>query len=155
MDTANGVIHVVDTVLLPKPFGRRQAVLTLEDAIRRGVPVFNNGNHRECAEIYTTACQTIVDSGSDQVPHSVMSVLQKTLDRAKHINHSTLRAWALRHGMDSAYTVLGQESSANSSASSNNRSAEGKERIRFAFDRPEAAAQWQTTNDGVMESPRK
>jgi uncharacterized surface protein with fasciclin (FAS1) repeats len=115
LETANGVIHVIDSVLLPEPMGPRQAMRALEDAIRRGVPVYNHGNHRECAEIYTTACQMIVDSGSDQVPHGVMTVLQKTLDRSKHIHHSGMRAWALRHGIDSALSSLRQMSLANAS----------------------------------------
>jgi uncharacterized surface protein with fasciclin (FAS1) repeats len=113
LETANGVIHVIDSVLLPQAMSADQAMRTLKDAIRRGVPVYNHGNHRECADIYTTACQTIVDSGSDQLPHGVMTVLQKTLDRAKHTHHSGMRAWALRHGMDSALSSLRQMTLAN------------------------------------------
>ena len=113
LETANGVIHVIDSVLLPKPMGPRQAMRTIEDAIRRGVPVFNHGNHRECAEIYTTACRMIVDSGSDQMPHDVMAQLQTALDRANHMHHAGQQAWALRHGMDSALSTLRQMSLAN------------------------------------------
>ena len=56
------------------------------------------------------------DSESDQVPQDVMTVLYKALDRAKHMHHSTLRAWALRHGMDSALAGLRQMSLANVSS---------------------------------------
>jgi uncharacterized surface protein with fasciclin (FAS1) repeats len=106
LETANGVIHVIDSVLLPKAMTPRQAMRTLLDAIERGVPVYNHGGHRQCADIYTAACQAIVDSGSDELPHSVMSGLRATLDRAKHIHHAGSRAWALRHGMDSALASM-------------------------------------------------
>ena len=110
LETANGVIHVIDSVLLPTAMGPRQAMRTLEDAISRGVPVFNHGNHRGCADIYTAACQTIVDSGSDRMPHDVITRLQTALDRANHLHHAGQRAWALRHGMDSALSGLRQMS---------------------------------------------
>jgi uncharacterized surface protein with fasciclin (FAS1) repeats len=110
LDTANGVIHVIDTVLLPKPMTPRQAMRTLKDAIERGVPVYNHGGHRQCADIYTAACQAIVDSGSKELPHSVIAGLQRTLDRARHIHHAGSRAWALRHGMDAALASMRQMS---------------------------------------------
>jgi transforming growth factor-beta-induced protein len=145
LETANGVIHVIDAVLLPQPMSRLQARRTLEDAIRRGVPVFNRGDHRQCAEIYATACQAIVESASEQVPQSVITALKTALDRAKGVDDDRSRAWALRGGMDSALaTGLREEPPANSST------AAGKERLLFAFDKPEAPAQWRTTNDGVM-----
>lgn len=106
LDASNGVIHVIDSVLLPTAMGPRQARLTLEDAIRRGVPIYNHGNHRECADIYAAACKAIIDSGSDQLPHEVMTILQKTVDRANHMHSSRLRAWTLRHGMDVALAGL-------------------------------------------------
>jgi uncharacterized surface protein with fasciclin (FAS1) repeats len=108
LDTANGVIHVVDSVLLPESMTPRQAMRVITEAINRGVPVFNRGHHGQCADIYTAACQMIVDSGSDQMPEHVMSSLQHTLTRASHLHHSSQRAWALRHGMDSALSGLRQ-----------------------------------------------
>ncbi len=144
LETANGVIHVIDAVLLPQPMGPLQARRTIEDAIRRGVPVFNRGDHGQCAEIYTIACQAIVQSASDQVPQAVITALKTALDRAKEVDDDRSRAWTLRGGMDTAYAGLLEELPANSST------AEGKERLLFAFDKPESAAQWRTTNDGVM-----
>ena len=144
LETANGVIHVIDAVLLPKPMSPLQARRTLEDAISRGVPVFNRGDYRQCAEIYTNACQAIIGSSSDQVPQSVIKALKTALDRAKKLDDDRSRAWALRHGMDAAWAGLREELPANSST------AQGKERVLFAFDKAEAAAQWRTTNDGVM-----
>jgi uncharacterized surface protein with fasciclin (FAS1) repeats len=113
LDLANGVVHVIDSVLLPEPMNPRQAMRTIIDAIERGVPVYNHGGHRKCADIYMTACEMIVDSGSDQLPHEVMDVLQRTVTRAKHMHHSGSRAWALRHGMDSALASMRKMTLAN------------------------------------------
>jgi uncharacterized surface protein with fasciclin (FAS1) repeats len=106
LDVANGVIHVIDSVLLPEPMNPRQAMRSLSDAIRRGVPIYNHGNHRKCAEIYMTACEMIVDSESEHMPSDVMDGLRETVTRAKHMHHSGARAWALRHGMDSALASM-------------------------------------------------
>jgi transforming growth factor-beta-induced protein len=110
LETANGVIHVIDSVLLPKSMNRQQALQTLEDAIRRGVPVYNQGQHSSCAAIYTTACRALVSGESAQLPPEVMASLQTTLDRAERIHHAGERAWALRHGIDSALASLRQMS---------------------------------------------
>ena len=109
--------------------------------------MFNRGDHRECAEIYTAACQAIAESGSDQLPQSVITSLKAALSRAKQIDDAAAQAWALRQGMDSALGDLQEAAPARSSMS------EDKERVSstlFTFDKPAAARQWQTTNDGVM-----
>ena len=52
---SNGVIHVLDTVLIPpaKKLAPPQAAKTVIDlAIERGVPLFNAGQHSACAAIY-------------------------------------------------------------------------------------------------------
>ena len=144
LETANGVIHVIDTVLLPEPMNAAQAMQMLDEAIQRGVPVFNRGDHHECAEIYKAVCMAIVNSKSDQLPQSVMTALKSGLERAEHQHDAGSRAWALRRGMDSAMIGLREMSRMSS------RTAEDGGRILFSFDNSEAAAQWQTTNDGVM-----
>ena len=144
LETANGVIHVIDRVLVPQPMNPAQAMQMLEDAIERGVPVFNRGDHHECAEIYTTVCLAIVNSKSDQLPLSVMTALKTGLDRAEHQHDAGSRAWTLRHGMDSAMIGLREMSRVSS------RRTAGGERLLFTFESSDAAAQWQTTNDGVM-----
>jgi transforming growth factor-beta-induced protein len=144
LETANGVIHVIDTVLLPEPMNPAQAMRMLDEAIQRGVPVFNRGDHHECAEIYKDVCMAIVSSKSDQLPQSVMAALKSGLERAEHQHDAGSRAWALRHGMDSAMIGLREMSRTTS------RTAEDGGRMLFSFDNSDAAAQWQTTNDGVM-----
>ena len=144
LETANGVIHVIDAVLLPEPMKPTQAMRMLEDAIERGVPVFNRGDHHECAEIYKAVCMAIVNSKSDQLPQSAMTALKSGLGRAEHQHDAGSRAWALRRGMDSAMIGLREMSRTSS------RTAEVGGRILFSFDNSDATAPWQTTNDGVM-----
>jgi len=110
LEAANGVVHVIDSVLLPQAMNHQQARRTLEDAIRRGVPVYNHGDHQACATIYTGACRAIVGSESAEIPHDVMTVLQTTLHRAERIHHAGARTWALRYGMDAALAGLRQMS---------------------------------------------
>ena len=131
---------------LPQPTNPRRAMRMLEDAIRRGVPVFNRGDHRECAEIYRAACQAITESGSDQLPQSVMTALKTALSRAGQMNDAPSQAWALRNGMDSAWRDLREASPANIGMAED----KDKERLLFTFDKPESAGSWRTTNDGVM-----
>jgi monofunctional biosynthetic peptidoglycan transglycosylase len=116
----------------------------LEDAIERGVPVFNRGDHHECAEIYKATCLAIVNSKSDELPQAAMTALKAGLERAEHQHDAGSRAWALRHGMDSARIGMREMSRVSG------RIAADKERLLFSFENSDAAAQWQTTNDGVM-----
>ncbi|MHC4398892.1 MAG: fasciclin domain-containing protein, partial [Planctomycetota bacterium] len=102
IESANGVVHAIDSVLLPQPIGPGQAMRTLTQAINRGVPLFNHGNSKACADIYMEACQQIVDFGGETMPASVMTSLKTAVDRAENIHHPSARAWALRHGMDAA-----------------------------------------------------
>ena len=131
LETANGVIHVIDTVLLPEPMNPAQAMQMLDEAIQRGVPVFNRGYHHECAEIYKAVCMAIVSSKSDQLPQSVMTALKSGLERAEHQHDAGSRAWALRGGMDSAMIGLREMSRTTS------RTAEVGGRILFSFDNSE------------------
>ena len=159
IETANGVVHVIDSVLLPQPMGPSQAMHTLQGAIRRGVPIFNRGDHGECADIYSAACRSIIDSGNDQIPHDVFDVLKKAIDRAEHIRHASMRAWVLRHGMDSALADLTEMSLPKTSTQTSDRSTDSpivddnspeNGRVLFDFGAENTAAGWQTVNDGVM-----
>lgn len=107
----NGVIHVIDAVLLPetKPSSKSpENVMNpsqmVENAIEKGVPVFNQGNHRECADIYQ-ACLVSLTNGT-KVDCSMRDDLTKLVASAEKINCDTTRAWALRAGLDHAYAAM-------------------------------------------------
>lgn len=48
LQTSNGLVHVIDQVLLPSKMSRRQVMNSLTAAINEGVPVFNSGHHEQC-----------------------------------------------------------------------------------------------------------
>ena len=105
----NGVIHVIDSVLLPQSTMKAQQVSTeptmmIEAAIDKGVPVFNHGNHAKCAEIYQ---QTLVSlTKNSNVSCTVRKDLATVVARAKKTSCDTTRAWMLRKGLDHALTAM-------------------------------------------------
>ncbi len=106
IDTSNGVIHVIDSVLLPKAMSRTDAMSFLNSAINEGVPVFNAGHHGRCCEIYMNAMQQLMSTGIASTDDHTMSLVTETLDRAQSTHDMTDRAWVLRRGIDSVYTRL-------------------------------------------------
>jgi hypothetical protein len=106
IDTSNGVIHVIDAVLLPKAMSRSDAMSFLNSTINEGVPVFNAGHHGQCCEIYMSAMQQLMSTGIDTVDEHTMSMVSGTMDRAERTHSMTDRAWVLRRGIDSVYTRL-------------------------------------------------
>ena len=57
--TANGVIHVIDEVILPREesSARNEASHLIESAISRGVPLFNEGQPEACSAVYQMAAR--------------------------------------------------------------------------------------------------
>lgn len=102
---SNGVIHVIDTVLLPPKLTAADSRRLLEDAVVKGSRAFNNGDTKTCASVYEAACREIVDGGFE-LPESVPAVLKASLERASGLSHAREQAWALRHGIDLAYYSL-------------------------------------------------
>jgi len=110
----NGVIHVIDSVLLPEAKTdaekeKKEAALDpaerIEAAITRGVPVFNSGDHAACAAIYLNCMKAIAEDPS------LDAGLRRTLKaRAKQlgaVEDATRRAWLLRESLDQVYATLG------------------------------------------------
>eukprot|EP01031_Cornospumella_fuschlensis_P052928 gene52928-biopygen42624 len=109
----NGVIHVIDSVLLPakkapavaanKMSGASPArVIAL--AIKRGVPLFNDGQPAACASVYELTAESLVSLG--QLPPAAEKALRTALDESSRAADATERAWTLRRGLDRALTAL-------------------------------------------------
>ncbi len=115
MEASNGVIHAIDSVLLPsdqvtpaKVLSPGEAVEMLNAAVMQGVPQFNSGHHQACCDTYTAVLQTLNRTGVQGVPAHTMTMIQNTLSRAQHNHNATNRAWTLRHGVDSAMAQFRQ-----------------------------------------------
>ena len=109
----NGIIHVIDAVLLPpvpeagakgETTASMEPAERIEAAISRGVPIFNHGDHAQCADIYKTCLEILAND--EKVDSEVRKTLGKVLERAKGIEGARDRAWHLRKGLDYAYHAV-------------------------------------------------
>ncbi|QDT12781.1 fasciclin domain-containing protein [Planctomycetes bacterium K23_9] len=120
IDASNGVIHVIDRVLLPsdappssipandnrvaamKPSVDTRAVAkaVIADAIHRGVPVYNAGDHHGCATIYMQALQSVASMQACGWSDHTQNQMQQTLTQCQQMTSATDRAWSLRHRLD-------------------------------------------------------
>ena len=103
---SNGIVHVIDRVLLPsdRPTGAAASALELLDlAITRGVPLFNNGQPESTVAIYEVASRALLALGNS-VPDEGRRALRAAL---ANTNGSVRdRAFTLRGGLDGARRSL-------------------------------------------------
>lgn len=103
---SNGLIHVIDQVLLPPEDTRAPltAASLIELAIHRGVPLFNHGNAEACAAVYEIACEalratpSLCEQSHQELAQALLTMRGTTSDGEK--------AWVLRHAMDKVYARL-------------------------------------------------
>ena len=105
IQAANGVIHVIDQVLMPTSLDADGARKLLENSVSAGARSFNHGDFHDCCETYTVSCNRIIEQG-ESLPEEVAAVLKISLKRAKETKSEQERAWILRHGIDLAYYAL-------------------------------------------------
>ena len=116
---SNGVIHIIDRVLIPSETrgsapsrGSSSALDLLNLAIQRGVPLFNNGQQEATVAIYEIATRALLALGT-AVPADGQRALRTALgDTSGSVSD---RAFTLRGGLDDARRALtGQMQTANS-----------------------------------------
>ncbi len=129
VEAANGVVHVIEEVLLP-PEARSasarnsadseermrvagSARRVIELAIQRGVPLFNAGDAAACAAVYEVAATSLLEGGYE-LPTSAAQALESGLREASRMDDSRARAWALRYALDGVFAALGNEMTARS-----------------------------------------
>lgn len=110
---SNGVIHVIDQVLLPPESGasldrmsERVATTSaprelIAQAIRRGVPLYNDGQPEATSAIYEVTARAVVALGNE-VPSRVRRRLEQGLRDAEREDALAERAWTLRRALDDA-----------------------------------------------------
>ena len=96
LDASNGVIHVIDTVLMPPAKGAN-VQQTLHNAIVQGTYLFNAGHHEACATVYHQTLQGLMSTNVDA---SLKTHMTSVMKRASQQQCCTERAWTLRHGID-------------------------------------------------------
>jgi len=118
VDASNGIIHVIDQVLLPPETapatGRMRTGATttasaardlLEFAIDRGVPLFNDGQPAATRAIYEVAARGVLALG-DQIPSDARRSLERGLRAAANESDDREQAWTLRRALDDANRAL-------------------------------------------------
>lgn len=99
VDAANGVIHIIDQVLLPKKMTTADARRMIIDAINTGAPMYNHGDHHGCAEVYEAACQRVMSLKTD-IPGIPAQHLESAMNKITEHHTATQKAWTMRYGMD-------------------------------------------------------
>ncbi len=106
IEASNGVIHVIDQVLIPSNMTRSHAMKTLTSAIDQGVPKFNSGDHAACCTLYMEAMESIAVTGIENMDDHTLLAVRHAIDTAKNTHNVTERTWVLRRGMDTLYNRL-------------------------------------------------
>ncbi len=102
VDASNGVIHIIDTVLMPPAKGA-DARKTLQHAVAVGSQMFNAGDHAGCAALYRSTLNELMSANlTVSAKHHMTSVIQSA-DRQSCV---TEQSWTLRRGIDQLYTQL-------------------------------------------------
>lgn len=114
IDASNGVIHVIDTVLMPKTSASKAAAAMptevspqhmIEVAISEGSALFNAGHANQCAKLYSETAHNLMEL-EHAMPTEATSALVHAVEKAKHCGCSHSRAWALRNGLDRAHQQM-------------------------------------------------
>ena len=107
IEASNGVIHVIDAVLLPpaKKVSKADAKAAIEHAVARGAALYNSGHADACARQYMSTAINLLESDHEMPAHAVRH-LQMAVRHAKASNCSNSRSWTMRRGLDAAYRVM-------------------------------------------------
>lgn len=107
IDASNGVIHVIDSVILP-PEGKQVSNprQLIESAIAKGAPLYNAGQPDQCARVYMTTVKQLLTMEDHGMCASTTHALQTALTSAEHTSCSDTKSWTLRRAMDTAYANL-------------------------------------------------
>ena len=101
IEVSNGVIHVIDSVLIPAfstKLDNIESIIT--KGITMGVPHFNHGNHEACADIYEMTLNCLSLLPENELGSKQRKLVKKTLDDISSMKSATDRAWGARKSLD-------------------------------------------------------
>jgi len=104
----NGIIHVVDSVLLPPKSTKTSKTATqglMAMAIEKGVRLFNHGQHGACADIYALAAVAGLQMQGESLSSNQKESLKNALKTSQASRCNTTRAWTMRRALDRAMTA--------------------------------------------------
>ena len=106
IETTNGVIHVIDTVMLPKKMTAQSARKMIEHAIATGSHRFNANDHAGCAAIYTSTMQKIMAERPGTICDSEAHTLRTKMSSGLNTHCMTQRSWTMREALETTYAAL-------------------------------------------------
>lgn len=103
--TSNGIIHVIDAVLLPQEIQKSLSSTTNADqiimhAINLGVPFFNLGHHDVTAKMYMNAGMKVLRDSSAKSCDMTRNTIHTALKKASSHHCSSTQAWIMRRAFD-------------------------------------------------------
>ena len=101
IEVSNGVIHVIDSVLIPTfapELNTVESIIT--KGITMGVPHFNHGNHTACADIYEMTLNCIKLLPENELSSNNRKLVGKTLKELSAMKSPTDKAWSARRTLD-------------------------------------------------------
>jgi hypothetical protein len=105
IDATNGVIHVIDSVIMPKTEQASAPRDHIIDTINHGSRLYNTGHHKACADLYMTSARELMKMSIDA---SVADHLNHAVNKSERMHCQTSRAWTMRHALDAALASLSQ-----------------------------------------------
>ena len=152
LGASNGVVHLIDRVLMP-PREQPPLMTLLERAVGRGAPLFNDGNTAACAAVYATALEAAVLVEDFGIEAPARRRIRARLDEIAAMNDPREQAWAYRRIIDSLVSSLAQAAAAPQPAAvpaSSTPARSDASRTVFTFDDAGEVRRWFTVLDGVM-----
>lgn len=99
IDVANGVIHVIDRVILPPTrMSRADAADAIRAAVDRGVPMFNHGDAQGTVAVYMSVSERLMREAS--LTARERARLEAGLLQAGSAHSASSSAWKLRYALD-------------------------------------------------------
>ena len=104
LDASNGVIHVIDSVILPpEKTSKMHPRRMIESAIAKGAPLYNAGHASACAQVYMTTAKDILANQGNGLCSATARTLQTALNTSAHCRCADTQAWTMRRALDIAY----------------------------------------------------
>jgi len=104
---SNGVIHVIDTVLIPsEDENKRTAMKIISTAINLGVPLYNSHNQPACAAVYESALKDRMEMPDDVVSPQSKRKISEVFQETSKKDDPGKKAWDYREVLDKISSEL-------------------------------------------------
>ena len=106
IEASNGVIHVIDKVLIPQNSAAAESAKSIiMRGIRMGVQHFNNGNHSACAEIYEITLRSLLMLPESELSKASQEMVSDSLKQIIMMESPTDKAWEARETFDKLLAI--------------------------------------------------